>query len=488
MKKSDCFKQKILKWANISYSSDNKFHNAVFILIVTLLIFACFPVQKAKCETVLYPCDDISYHSQYIKQFDAFYKGQLHLDLEVDPKLAELENPYNTAERDASGAFYHFDHAYYDGKYYSYFGIAPVFIVYYPFYIVHGSLPNNAFACLILAVYAVIFMSLAFKEIIRRFCEKPNIYLYMLGFIAVVSATGIYMGVFCSDVYYIAVLSALACAAAFVFFAFRAARETKVAKRAVFLVLCCLCLVLTVCSRPTMALACAAAFPILAELLWKIRKETVSSKIISVSAFAFPLVAGAAAVMWFNFARFGSPFDFGANYQLTVNDISENTIEFSFLFSAFFSFFLCPLFFTKKFPFGEMQLKLVLPDEARYVYSDIYVGAFAYGIPCGILLYPFVAALDRRAGKKDATKDVFVFLTFVICFIVAFADFCLAGVNMRYIYDITPIHALAGAFTLLSLQEKTHARHKAVTTVLAILLFVSAIYTNICAVYTIATR
>ena len=39
--------------------------------------------------------------------------------------------------------------------------------------------------------------------------------------------------------------------------------------------------------------------------------------------FALPFVLVAAGLMWYNAARFGSPFDFGANYNLTSNDMTK---------------------------------------------------------------------------------------------------------------------------------------------------------------------
>ncbi len=40
-------------------------------------------------------------------------------------------------------------------------------------------------------------------------------------------------------------------------------------------------------------------------------------------AFVLPVVLVAIGLMWYNAARFGSPFDFGANYNLTSNDMTR---------------------------------------------------------------------------------------------------------------------------------------------------------------------
>lgn len=50
------------------------------------------------------------------------------LVLDAAPELAELDNVYDNSERNASGISYAWDRAYYNGHYYSYFGITPVLV------------------------------------------------------------------------------------------------------------------------------------------------------------------------------------------------------------------------------------------------------------------------------------------------------------------------------------------------------------------------
>jgi hypothetical protein len=52
-----------------------------------------------------------------------FLKGQLPLDVPVDPVLATLKNPWNAAERGNHGLH---DATYYRGAYHLYFGVRPV--------------------------------------------------------------------------------------------------------------------------------------------------------------------------------------------------------------------------------------------------------------------------------------------------------------------------------------------------------------------------
>ncbi len=476
----------IKKIADVNYRPQNIYDNILFVLVILLLASACFPVMVKDAEVHEYSMDEKIATDIYTRQFDAFMKGQIELDLEVDPRLAALENPYDPAERKSAGARYNWDYAFYEGKYYSYFGIAPILTLYAPMYALTGTLPNVPMACLILAIAAVILTSLAYREVVIRFIKKPNLWLFLIGLAGVVCASGVYLGVLCSDMYYVAVLSAQVFSMAFVFLAVRAMREEKLWARMILLVLAALSLVLTVWSRPTVALMCVAVFPLFIEFIFKIRKDTLKDGILTVASFALPLIAGALAVMWYNNARFGSPLDFGANYQLTVSDVSLNTIDFKYLFSSLFSYFLCPMWQSEAYPYIEMQRIMVLPSGSRYFYADRACGVFAYGLPLGILAYPRLALIEKHRGERDIAKSAVVAVTAILALGIAFSDFCLGGVNMRYVYDISVILTIISAAVLINLTEKSEGYAKPVTGIITALLSVVSIWTNIGVVKTIA--
>ena len=55
--------------------------------------------------------------------------------------------------------------------------------------------------------------------------------------------------------------------------------------------------------------------------------------------------------MWYNFARFGSPFDFGQNYNLTTNDMTGRGFRVERVGLSFFTYFLQPPKINSAFPF-----------------------------------------------------------------------------------------------------------------------------------------
>jgi len=459
--------------------------NILFVLVVILLIFACFPTLGKEAELYEYEVGGAVPSDIYGRQFDAWKKGQIELDIAVDSRLAALENPYDPTARSESGARYSWDYAFFDGKYYSYFGIAPILTVHAPIYAFTGKLPNVPMACLILAIAAVIATSFAYREIVLRFIKKPNLWLFLLGLAGVVSASGVYLGALCADMYYVAVLSAQVFSMAFVFLAVRAMREEKLWLRMTLLVIAAIALTLTVWSRPTVALMCVCVFPLFIEFICKIRKDTLKPGLLTVGSFAVPLMIGAAAVMWYNNARFGSPLDFGANYQLTVSDVSLNTIDFKYAFSSFFSYFLCPMWMTETYPYLGMQRIKVLPDGARYFYYDRYCGVFAYGLPLGILAYPRLALIEKQKGERDIAKTAIVAVTAILALTIAFSDFCIGGVNMRYIYDISVMLALISAAVLMNLTEKSEGYSKPLSGIATAALSLMSVWTNLGVVETI---
>jgi hypothetical protein len=471
-------RQKIFGLLGTEYNKKRLMHDFLFLLTAIIMIISLFGVRDVKRETFPYDPEKAEWQSQYVKIFDAFKKGQVHLDMEPSLELLELENPYDPKERDEKHAFYHWDHALYEGKYYSYFGIAPLITTYVPVYLITGELPNDFLVTLILAIYAVAFMALAYREVVLRFTKKVNLWLYLLGFCALVSVSGVYYGVYIGDVYNVQMISAIGCSMAFVFFAFRAMRTKGVVPRCVLLVFAALALGLTVMSRPSVALMCLAVVPLFIEFLVKSKKAEWKKTLATVGSFVVPLAICAGFVMWYNAARFSSPFDFGEKYQLTVNDISQNTFEINFIFSSIYSYFFHPFWVSKEAPYFIMNGTQTLFPGARYVYGEHYVGAFAFILPALTMLYSRIMRSDKEQGKRDITRNAFAICTVALSLIIAYVDFCKGGTNMRYMFDIIPMLSILGAVTAMEFCARTRGWKKYVCLTLCTLAFLGALCTG----------
>ena len=138
------------KWGVLSavYDAKKLPHRLLALLPMVAMLFTAPVFLKYFADArddVEYPLKgSVANYNPYIQQFDAWEKGQLNIDFEVDSRILELENPYDYQARRLAGGYYLWDRAMYDGKYYSYFGIAPIVTVYYPYWLIKGALPGDS--------------------------------------------------------------------------------------------------------------------------------------------------------------------------------------------------------------------------------------------------------------------------------------------------------------------------------------------------------
>lgn len=105
------------------------------------------------------------------EQVDAFENGQISLLKEVDDALLQVENPYDWGMRNDSGAKAEWDHVFYDGKYYSYYGIAPVVLLYLPYHKLTGHYCSTNLSILLFSLVGLLFLAMAYLAFVKRWCK-----------------------------------------------------------------------------------------------------------------------------------------------------------------------------------------------------------------------------------------------------------------------------------------------------------------------------
>lgn len=440
-----CAAVKIFGWHKIDYDDTKLLHReaAALVLVLSIVGITLF------CNTYsLYqPYDaDTELHlmDPYAQTLDAWQKGQLHLDLPVDEALAALENPYDVSARAAVNADVQWDRAYYQGRYYSYFGVAPVLFVYYPVYLLTGNLPSLELAACIFAVAASVCLFGLIMSLVKRYCKKVKLLLLLCGLAAAEAASGLFFCVNFSDMYYLAFAAGICFLYLFLWLGFAAVKVEKTLQRCLLLAGCGAAVVCTVISRPNMALYALLLVP---PFLTLIRRRTLSpkEKAAAVSAFFVPLCIGAAGVMAYNAARFSSPFDFGTAYQLTVSDTSANTVRLSAFPAMLASYFCNPAGIGAEFPFLRLNIP-TFPNAGQYVYADAGFGILMF--PCIAAAAALLLPVIRRSTA--GMEKWFVYRgAFVLVLAVAFLDFCLGGYNLRYQCDVLPVLAVFSVMVLL---------------------------------------
>ena len=400
-------------------------------------------------------------YNPYVQQTDAFLKGQLNIDYYPSDDFLALENPYDTAQRD--GLYYLWDRAYYEGEYFSYFGIAPILNVYLPYYALTGNLPGDGTVKLLYAVTCSAFIFLFITAYVVIYKKKVSLPLLCLGMLsAVLSSNLLMMARGSQPFYYIATIAGMSYLAGFLFFLLLAINSRHRIARPVLFCVSGLMYALLFLSRINIAFF--AAFIVLPVLYFALIRgkdlvtvdarapigRSIKGKLIDISALgAFVLVAVVFTLIY-NYARFDSPFEFGTSYQLTVSDTSRNSMSLAALPDALYHYLLQPIAKTNIFPFFTLQYYSGY-NYGGYVYVDTGMGLFAIPLMLGLFALIFVFTSKRHTRFiKVLTASMLVG-----ALVTAWLDFCLGGVIFRYTSDITLPLSLAATLGLLSLCEHT---------------------------------
>lgn len=391
--------------------------------------------------------DDIESENPYIQQMDAFIKGQLYIDVEPSEELKALENPYDAVTR--GDAHYLWDRAYYEGRYYSYFGTAPIFTVYYPFYKLTGGLPCDSLVTGIFTLLVSLFLPLAVMFLLKYIDPSLNPWFAALAAVGALGASMIFIvrrGVM--PFYYIASCAGMAFASMALCFLVIACTAKNRIGRAVLFALSGISFALCIHSRLNSALPAGfiAAAVLAIRGVKAIKEKNIGVFAAELAAFCVPVIAGIAAAGWYNYVRFSSPLEFGTSYQLTVADTSTYSLSLSGIIPTIYYYFLKPFVPDESFPFISMS-QLKIPDYGKYIYNDVSLGVFA--MPFSLALFGAIPLLKSK--KTASEKKLLLSAALISIALTAFADLCLGGIIFRYTADISMICALTSAGILMEL-------------------------------------
>ena len=259
--------------------------------------------------------------NQYELMADALLNGQIYLEYgDMDRRLLEMPNPYDTQARRALGVRYHWDHAFYKGRYYMYFGVVPVFLLFIPFKLITGASLTTYHATQVFVGMSIIGLFLFFRLLSKRFFPKLSFPVYLfLG--AAISVTSMVHCVAKPAMYMTAFAAAFCMEIWSVYFYVKAVWATEDENRAIFRAfLGALFGALAFGCRPSIALGNLIVIPCLIVFL---RGHKFSGKLLlKLAAAASPYIIIGALLMFYNYIRFENPFEFGQSYQLTVADQS----------------------------------------------------------------------------------------------------------------------------------------------------------------------
>ena len=293
-----------------------------YLLIFTVMVVWIAGMAKVMSLPPNWNGENPEHKDQYERITEAFLNGHLFFDYDdVDPKLNAMENPYDREARDREQVYYHWDHAFYNGHYYMYFGVVPVFLLFLPFRVITGYALPTLYATQIFAAGFTIGIFALFWNLTKKFFQDLPLSIY-LDLALILSFTCLRYTIKFPILYQTAVSAGL-CLAIWSMFCFTKAvwTEKRENKAILLAALGSLLGALVFGCRPTIALGNLVVIPLLITFL-KGRQVTIGL-ILRLAAAALPYVVVAALLMIYNRARFGNPFELGQSYQLTITDQSS---------------------------------------------------------------------------------------------------------------------------------------------------------------------
>ena len=398
---------------------------------------------------------------QYAELAKSMAHGQLYLEETPPQWLQEMDDPYDKGSRDElqkeTGEDYLFDVAYHDGHYYVYFGVVPVLVFYLPFYLITGSNFPTAIGVLIAVIMFVLGCSALLDRFARYHFKRVSLGLYLLLQIPLVMCCGILYLLKFPTFYSLPIMLALAFSVWGLYF-WMVGRSHK--RPEGFYLAGSLCMALVVGCRPQLVLLSFLAFP----LFWRMyitegRIRTVAGAR-QFACLIAPYIVVCAGIMWYNKARFGSLFDFGANYNLTVNDMTKRGMAVGRIAPALFAYLFQTPATTGVFPY----LQAVAFDTTylgQTVKEVTFGGIFAV-LPI-LWVLPFARRILQMRINQRKTRTVagVIGVLIGIGVLIAVADAEMAGILQRYFADFSIMFLMAAVLLLFIVNENIENGSKA---------------------------
>lgn len=329
---------------------------------------------------------------------DGFLDGHLYMKVEVPEALLKLADPYNPAQRPPGVALH--DASMYRGHYYIYFGAAPVVTLMLPFRVLTGGTALPLPAAVAIFTFAGFVVSVGMlRGIRRRYFPEVGTVTVVLGALAlgtvsmgpVLVLRGSIWELPLSSGYFYAMV-ALGCVW----------RSLHAERRAAWWFAGAgLSLGLAVASRPTYLFTSGLlAAPVL-WWWWRARAAGAWAALPwrRVLAGAVPLGAVGLAMAWYNYARFGSPTEFGVAYQFSgIFEAETQHFRWSYFPLNSWMYALQGADWTRYFPFLHRGVAPAIPaghlgfDDLHGVLPNVPLVWFA-------LLAP-LAAWRRGAEER----------------------------------------------------------------------------------------
>lgn len=405
-------------------------------------------------NTPMFKSVEMGHHKQYNELADSFIAGHVYLDGDQPPQaLIDMENPYDKKLRDQVMAENHtgcrWDTAYYKGKYYVYFGALPVVVYYMPYKLATGEDFQTYAGVFVNSMLFIIFAFLLIGAIVKKWFKDIPFASYLLLIQTFISSSYIVMGLRKPDLYSMPITMAIMLVTGGLYFWISAYGSKNKIIQGIKLAVGSLFMAAVAGCRPQFLIASFLAIPLFWDTVFK-KRELFSKKSIGHSlAFVLPYIAAATVVMCYNKARFGSVFDFGANYNLTTNDMTRRGFVLGRVPLGLFCYMLQPPVICARFPF--LTGANLSNNYMGVTITELMLGGIYATQP--IL---WIVALVKFVKNELKEKGLFAFVICSLVFsaVVAVADAQMSGILCRYYMDFAYLSLIPAVIIALVFIKK----------------------------------
>ena len=429
------------------YNSDSKKQNGIFIVNLATLCFFIFlyAICQLNYETFFIDKKDINKEDSILMQAESIMNNQIELMEEPSKELKELDNPYDSIKRDEQGINYLYDVAYYNGKYYNYFGIAPIITSILPFRILTGKYTHTYIFNLLYIFISVISLYFLYKKLIKKFVKTTLLFNFYLGFYALLFGSNIFT-LLRGQKYDIVVSSGIA----FLLISLNLALSICNNKKYKFLKLVFLGITtaLIVLSKPNLIVYyCIIYFLIMLSMQGLTMKEKLNNYCI----ILIPLGIFAIFQMYLNYIRFDNVLEFGAKYQLTGFNMNYCMfITFGKIYAGVVEYMLkTPIINPLKFPFVFINTDTAVTSINEVCYENRLIGLI--GIP---ILYSYLFKNNINQLKTNNKElNMFLNLCIITSMLSIIINTCFGGICEAYSIDFKMMLSLGAILILLKIIE-----------------------------------
>jgi hypothetical protein len=301
-------------------SSARRIETGTWLQVILVLAIGCFYFWTAVPEyrPGLVARTNESYYNLLTR---GFLKGQLSLDEPADPFLATLKDPYDYNARQGHGAH---DVTYYRGKYYIYFGVAPVVLLFLPFRLLTGSYLDDTLAVTLFSFGGLVMAVLLLRAVQARYFRGASLPAMAGAVVALGLGNLVPMLLRRTHLWEVPIACGYFCCLTALYAFFQAWHSPR---RLTWLAAASAACGCAVGSRPTYLLGCPALLIVLVSLLREERAAPVAGRPLRLIAAALlPIGLIGLGLAAYNYLRFGNPTDFGWRHLLNADPVATAKI------------------------------------------------------------------------------------------------------------------------------------------------------------------